>query len=389
MAGYLTVTDDMTLTAQGSAVVGKEFARRSEVTPTVLPAYSGTGTRAHSWVAPFYNQESKTVSTVRGLIAAGLYAEADVHVVHIGDSKTNGSGPNRGKAYLDAYPSVFRSMLGAAEGLVPAFPSGNQWDDRWTTVGLRAPYETGMMGLVPVNTDPGPYTVTFAPGYAHAGGTFWAWSATGATFTVTVDGGAPQTITIPGGGGFHPVTPAVTGTSAHTYTLTTPHQFHVTTFAAAYDGPRLKVSRVGWGGSTAAEWVPGYRPNGTGLWDSFLTTHADAVVVGLGTNSAQGQPNVDALTAVYAAASGLGVPVVAIAPGGLGGTGGLKPLTDYYLMYDALWDTADLRDIPLIDFQSIIGDWPTANAAGLMGDTVHESRKGYAYEAAALSVLLT
>lgn len=388
---YLIVTDEGTLTVGGVAVVEKDFARRSEAAPAVaFPAYSGTGTRERSWVAPFYNQESKTTSTLRGLIAAGVYAEADVHVVHIGDSKTNGSGPNRGKAYLDAYPSVFRLMLGAVEGMIPAFSSGNQWDDRWTTVGLRAPYEAGMMGLVSINEDPGPYSVTLAPGFDHSGGTFWAWSATGATITVTVDGGAPQDITVPAGGGFHPVTPTVTGSSAHSYQLSwTSSQVHLTTFAPTYDGPRLKVSRVAWGGSTAAEWVPGYRPNATGLWDSFLTTDADAIVVGLGTNSAQGQANVDALTAVYAAAVGLNVPVLAIAPGGLGGEGGLSPLSHYYLMYDALWDLADLHDIPMIDFQSIIGDFPTATAAGLLADVVHESRGGYAYEAAALKAVLT
>lgn len=58
-------------------------------------------------------------------------------------------------------------------------------------------------------------------------------------------------------------------------------------------------------------------------------------------------------------------------------------------MYAALWAAVDQHDLPLIDFQSIIGDWPTATADGLLADVVHESRAGYAYEAAALRTLLT
>lgn len=384
MAGYLGVTDDMSLTLAGVSVVAKDFLRRDEgARDGVLPAYSGTGARVHSWMSPFYNQESKTVSTVRGLIASALYAEADVHIVCIGDSKTIGSGPNRGKTYLDSYPSVLGRMLGAVEGLIPAFWGGNQYDDRWTSTGMRATSIAGTMGIVPIDGNAGPYTVTFTSGFNHAGGTFWVTAAKGATIKVSVDGGAQQTITVPAGAGFRPVTPTVNGTSAHTYQLTTPDSTHLTAFAPAYVGPRLKVSRVAWGGSKAVEWVPGYRENRDGHWDSLLTTDPDVIMVGLGTNGTY-----DSLLPVYAAAVGLGAQVVAISPGGLGGEGGLQPLTNYYPMYDLLWDAADRYDLPLIDFQSIIGDWPTGTAAGLLADVVHESRTGYAYEAAAVAKLL-
>lgn len=384
MAGYLTVTDDMRLTPAGAKVVTDSLPNLA----AMVPGYAGTSTRARSWAAPFYNQESKAVSTIRGRIASALYAGADVHIVHIGDSKTNGSGPNTGKAYVDAYPSVFRRMLGAVEGVIPAFPGGNQWDDRWSATNLRAPYDAVQMGLVPFTGGTGPYTVTFNADFPHLGGTFWVNAPSGASIKVTVDGGAPQTITVPAGNGLNAVTPATTGTKAHSYRLETPNPIHLATFNPTYDGPRLKISRVGQGGSTAPQWVPGYKAEKNGLWDSLRTTTPDAVIVGIGTNSPQGQAEMDAIKTVYAAAVGLGVPVVAIAPGGLGGTGGLRPLADYYPMYQALWDAADRHDIPLIDFQSVIGDWPTANAAGLMGDTVHESRSGYAYEAAALAKLL-
>lgn len=390
MAGYIAVTDNMALSPQGIIVLGKEFPRRSEAAPApIFPAYAGTATKARTWVAPFYNQESKAASTIRGLIASGLYADKDVHIVHIGDSKTNGSGPNRGKAYLDAYPSVFRRMLGAVEGAIRAEPSASQWDDRWTAVGMRGPYDAKSIGLVPFTSGSGPYTATFTSDFTHAGGTFWVNSTAGATLTVTVDGGAGQDFIVPAGGGLNPVTPTVTGNTAHTYQITSPSEYNLAVFAPTYDGPRLKITRLGQGGSTAGEWLPGHKADGTGLWDTLLKVGAGAVVVGVGTNGVQGAGNAADVGAVYAAAVGLGVPVVAIAPGGLGGTGGLAPLESYYPMYTALWAAADLHDIPLVDFQHIIGDFPSSTAAGLLADAVHESRTGYAYEAAALRTLLT
>lgn len=391
MAGYLGVTDERTLTPAGVAVVGKDFVPRSEYAPAPLPTHAGTGARAHKWVAPFYNQESKTVSTLRGMIADALYAGADVHLVHIGDSKTNGSGVGEGEAYLYAYPSIFRRMLGAVEGAITAEASDLAWDKRWTTpAGLRGPYEFDQIGVVPYATGTGPYQVIFASDFAHAGGTFWIHAtAAAANVTVTVDGGTAQPFTVPAGNGFHPVTPTATGNTAHTYQIDSATEpIHVTTFVPTYDGPRLKVTRLGRGGSTAEYWQPGHKTDGTGLWDSFQTTAPDAVVVGVGTNGTQGTVNAAEITTLYAAIAELNIPAMALTPGGLGGEGGEKPLSDYYPMYQATWDAADLHNIPLVDFQSIIGDWPTATAAGLMADNLHENRHGYAYEAAALRTLL-
>lgn len=389
MAGYIAVTNDFKLTPAGVTVVGKDFPRRSEVNPKVLPTYSGTGVKARSWVAPFYNRESKTTSTFRGMIADAIYSGVDKHIVCIGDSKTNGSGPNRGKAYLDSYASVFRRMLGAVEGMITAEPGGAQWDDRWTSTGMGGTYELSRIGAVPTNGNPGPYQIGFASDFAHTGGTFWVNASAGATLAVTVDGGTAQNIVVPAGNGFHPVTPTVTGDSAHTYAITSTTGFHLTAFAPTYNGPRLKITKMGRGGSAAADWAPGVMADSTGCWETLLLASADAIVIGHGTNGDQGQINADACTALYAATVALDVPVMAIAPGGLGGTGGLQPLANYIPMYQALWAAADLHDLPLIDFQSIIGDFPTSTAAGLLADVVHESRAGYAYEAAALRTLLT
>lgn len=389
MAGYLAVTDNLTLTPLGAAAVAKDFLLRSEYNPEPFPSYAGAGTKAHRWSAPFYNTAAPSVSKIRGGIIDALYAGADYHLVMVGDSKTEGSGVNGGDSFTYAYPATFRRILGAVEGILPAYNGGNVWDKRWTGYGFKkSDPDYSRMGIIPDPNATLPYWIQFASDFAHTGGTFWVHADVAATLTVTVDGGAGQTIAVAAGNGFQAVTPTVTGDTAHTYRIDTPDKVHITTFVPTYSGPRLKVSRLGRGGSTAEQWKPGYNADGTGLWDSMSKITANAATVGLGTNGAQLQADADALIAVYAAMVGLGIPVIGIAPGGLGGTGAARPISDYSLMYAATWSAADTYNLPIIDFQSIVGDWPTANTAGLMADNLHENRKGYAYEAAALRSLL-
>lgn len=151
---------------------------------------SGTGAKAHSWVAPFYNQESKATSTFRGMIADAM--------------------------------------------------------------GLSLPSR--------------------------------------AALSVKVDGGAARTITVAAGNGFKAVAPTVAGDSAHTHQIDSTTGFHLTVFQPSYSGPKLKVTRLGRGGSAAVDWAPGMKADGTGLWDTLLLSNADAVVVGLGTNGTQRTP---------------------------------------------------------------------------------------------------
>lgn len=390
MTGYLSVTDERTLTPAGVAVVAKAFVPRTEQQATpLLPTYSGTPIREHTWERPFYNRESPHTSTIRGGIAAALYAGDDWHLLFIGDSKTEGSGVGGAEAADYAAAAQLRRMLGGVEGLLPAYATGNVWDSRWEATGFaRTDPDYERFGVV---APAGGGTVTFTSDFAHTGGTFWMHAAAGAAVTVTVDGGTAQSLTIPAGNGFHAITPTVTGNSAHVYTVATTAAAHLAAFEPTYDGPRLKVSRMGRGGSKAIHWEPAFRAAGDGLWDATLAiVTPDAVVCGIGTNGVgQVQENVAAIAAVYAAIVALNLPTVVVAPGGLGGEGAPITMATYAPMYEAQWDAADAHDLPLIDFESIIGDYPTANAAGLMGDFLHENRIGYAYEAAAIRALLT
>lgn len=380
MAGYLIVTDDMALTPAGSGVVAKDFPRRSEVVILPAPSYAGSN-RQRPWSAPVYNRASSAVARIMGLIAASTYAGQDVNLVCLGDSKTEGTGSDAGSRPVQSWPGVLQRMLGAVEGFVAANTAAN--DSRWNVTGMSRSSDITRNGILrdggATNT-----TVNYAPGFAHTGGTFWVHCAAGGTVAVAVDGGAAQPITVAAGNGYKAVTPTVTGDSAHTYVITSSDDIRIYGHTPTYSGPRLKVSNFGRSGSTAAGWQPGLYPDGTGLWDAFRVAAPapSAVLCEIGTNS----PTTSAapIASLWAAIVALNVPGVVIAPGGLGSV----TFTDYAPVYQAAFDAADLYDLPLIDFQSVISDYTTANARGLMADTLHENKRGYAYEAAALASLL-
>jgi len=95
----------------------------------------------------------------------------------------------------------------------------------------------------------------------------------------------------------------------------------------------------------------------------------------LGTNS----DTTANLQTVAANVKALNIPLILLAPGGLGNDSTYNPRRAQ------VFDVADALDLPLIDLTHIIGAYDTANAAGLMGDTIHENGRGYALEASAIA----
>jgi len=388
MTSFLAVTDEGTLTARGEAVVAQKFLPRSEYTPgeggggETLPSYAA-GERAHTWLAPVYNGGAPSVARIAGQVNAARHADADCHLVAVGDSKTEGYEAGWGLRYLRGWVGVLRKTLSAVEGAVPARPTAS--DNRWTLTNM-GEGNSAQIGILP--TASGAWSVTFAFDTVHTGGSFWAHCAAGGTVSVTVDGGAAQNLTIPAGNGFHEITPTVTGDATHTYTLTSSDTVHLALFVPTYTGSPVKVTNLGRGGARADYWQAGYSATQTGLWDVLQIVDATALLVQLGTNQRgnSGSNNATDLHALWSQLDGLNLSSVMIAPGGLRLTGGSKG--DYPPMYAALWDIADDYNLPLLDLQSVIGDYATADAAGLMFDDPHENAIGYAYGAAAIRKLI-
>lgn len=365
--------------------LAEEFVPRSELpapstNPNALPAYAGA--RTHTWKSPDYYPESLSLTALREIVARGLRGTADAELVFVGDSKTEGAGLTGAQAANAgqwSYPAQLRRSLGASEGFIVANVTAG--DNRWT-LGNMTRSASDRCCVVPAV--PGQATVKSAQittTEAHTGLRIYAQSADGATVTVTIDGAATSWV-IPAATGWSERAVSGLADTVHTIKVESTSDFDVSGITPEYPSPRLRITRAGRSSSTAAQWNA---TTADGLWASTVGSAATtpaALVVGIGTND---PANVAAITAVYARAAALGIPVLCVSPGGLGG---LAPYATYAAARDAIYDAADTHGLPLIDFEQVIGEYSTANASGLMGDTVHENAHGYALEAEAVARLV-
>lgn len=350
---------------------------RSEAPSFTIPAYAGT--RTHKWDSPNYYAESVSLTNFREVVARGLRGDA-VEIVCIGDSKTEGaglSGAQSGFVGEWAYPAQLRRMLGASEGFIPA--NVNAGDKRWT-VGNMARSAADRCALIPSPAADfalvkHAQVVTTEP---HTGARVYAQSSAGGTLTVTVDGVASSWV-VPAAIGWSERIITGLPNATHTIRVESTADFDMLGITPTYSTPRLRITRGGRSSSSAANWNA---TTADGLWASVVAgapTDPDALIVNLGTND---PANVTALTNIYARAAALNIPVLCVSPGGLGG---LSSYSTYDAAKDAIYDASDSHAFPLVDFESVIGDYATANGLGLMGDTVHENANGYALQAAAVA----
>ena len=378
MATVLNITDEGVLSANTELAIGMTFLRRSEYSPDVpgaeeLPAHFAGTNPAHAWLSSLYNPGAPGLSLIRGGIVAVKQAATGFEIVMIGDSKLEGfnTGADR---WRYSWPGMLRDMLTAVEGTIMAFP--RSVDTRWATNMVQG--NSLVPGLIKDTADP-QATLTYAT--PHVGGSFWVHILAGGTVTVAVDGGSAQSFTVPAGNGFHEITPVVAGAGSHTYAVASTGALHLYGFRPEYAAPVLKITNLGRSGSRAEGWLAGYSATQTGLWDGMVAaTTPDAIVSALGTNQA-GNPalNATSLTALFGQIAALSKPAVIVTPGGLD----LSASPSWFEQYRAQLEAADTHNMALIDFASVIGTGPDAQARGLMADANHENRKGFAYEAAA------
>lgn len=380
MAVYLTGNDEGLVDANSDRIIGATFLRRSEYAGgpgeaggESLPSHLSVASAAHQWTSPVYNRGAPSLSLIRGGIAAVTHAAIGYEIVMLGDSVLEGYNTGgTGVRWRYGWPGMLRTMLGGVEGTVVAFTNG--MDSRWTTNMIQG--NTNVPGLLK-NGSPAPST-TLVFDTPHTGGAFWVQSVAGGTVTVTVDGGAAQSFTVPAGNGFKAITPTVTGTGTHTYVIAGAALDHLYGFRPTYSGAKLKITNLGRSGATALGWLPGASATQAGHWDGFIAaTSPDAVVGALGINQPgmDGPANAANLTTFWAAVAGLNKPAVIATPGGLDLTGA----ESWFEQYRAQMEAADTHNFPLWDQASVLGTGADAQARGLMADTVHPNRKGFAY----------
>lgn len=391
MTSLLNINDEGALSPNTEAAIATVFPRRTELPSDPwnggaggesLPSHFAGVTPAHQWTAPVYNRNSPSVSLIRGGIAAVAHATTNYEIVMLGDSVLEGYNTGgTGVRWRYGWAGILRAMLGGVEGTILANPNGI--DARWTTNMIQG--NTNVPGLLKDGSVVPSTTVVFDT--PHTGGSFWVRSVAGGTVTVAVDGGSAQSFTVPAGNGFKAITPTVTGTGAHTYVVAGAPLDHLLCLRPTYAGAKLKITNLGRSGATALGWLPGASATQSGHWDGLLAaTTPDAIIGALGINQpgADGPANAVNLTAFWAAVAALGKPTIISTPGGLDLTGSESWMEQYRAQLDA----ADAHNFVLVDQASVIGTGVDAQARGLMADTVHPNRKGFAYIAAAFFALI-
>lgn len=353
----------------------EEFVPRTEFAEG-LPAYAETRTR--TWKSPVYNPESLALTALREVVARGRNG-AGAEIVCIGDSKTEGAGLGGAQASQTsqwAWPSQLRRILGASEGFIVANVTAG--DTRWVVTNM-VRSAVDRCCLVPaVAGAPTVKSARLTTSEAHTGLRVYARATAGAAATVTIDGKV-EAWAIPAQAGWAEYKVSGLADTTHVIKVESTADFDVLGATPEYPTPRLRITRAGRSSSSAAQWN---MTTVEGLWASVISSAAtapDALIIGLGTND---PANTAAITAVYARAAALGLPVLGISPGGLGG---LASYATYAAARKAIYDAADTHGLPLVDMEQVVGDFAAANTAGLMGDTVHENALGYALESEAVA----
>lgn len=386
--GVTTVTDDpaeAALVIRGAtpnyrvdAVIprGPRGDRGDGVAPVTIastPEY--TSASAHTWEESLslYNGDSEAMRVIRSMVRRGLRGER-VRMVCAGPSTVAGTGGAQPMVAVSSWPAQLIDLLGARPGRVMA----SQYDNRWTL-------GTGIAGRTATNTLGASSSATFTASYtgleAATGYTLYAYRQTETQLTITVDGGTPQSVYLPGTSGFKPLRIDGLADTPHTITIQGPASVFLDSIEADSEG--LTVHNAGRPSSSAADWVSA---NTTSTWSQvFPTTFAAEE-----RNSEQVPPDLaliqpllngsaaSDIRQVVANVRQLEIPAVLVTCGGVGSmTGGSAVPAQIAALYAA----ADEFDLPLIDLTDTMGWYASANAKGLMADTVHPNRRGYSVQA--------
>ena len=343
------------------------------VTVATTPEY--TTASAHTWepTLSLYNGDSEAMRVVRQLIRRGLQGER-VRMVCAGPSTVAGTGGAQPMVAVSSFPAQLIDLLGARPGRVMASTYDNRWEFSGS-ISLRPGTHT--LGMSSSDS----FTATYTSWEAATGYTLYAYRQSTTDLTVTVDGGSPQTIALPGLSGFKALRIDGLDDTAHTITISGPDGVFIDSIEADTTG--LTIHNAGRPSSSAADWVSG---NTSSTWSQvFPTTFTSEAG-----NANQPKPDLALvqpllngsqpadIRQVVANVQALSIPTVLVTCGGVGGmTGGSTVPTQIAALYDA----ADEFDLPLIDLTDTMGWYASANAKGLMADTVHPNRRGYSVQA--------
>jgi len=366
----------------GTTYAAQNWATPSLVTKPTPPAYIGGGARVKTWNPSLhlYNGESPTLRSIRSIVRQAREGTRK-RIVVAGDSKTAGSGSSQPQVATNSVPGQLADIMGAKPGLI----YGNTWDTRWSarTGGV---VDIGGTSQNYFSAPAGNWSVTFTSLTNFTGFKLFAYISAGGTVNVTVDGVAQTAFTVTSGSTWKVATYTGLTDAVHTIVLSGTSATSILGIEPTYT-TGLTISNAGRPSSSAAEWL--YATDWSRVYSAAFSVNnsnltplkPDAAIINIGTNT--NTSTLDDITSFITNVKNLSIPTLLIGFGGVGSAGG----------YDAkrvrLYDIADSLDLPLLDFNSLIGDNPAATAANLMTDTVHENDRGYALEADAIARVIT
>ncbi|UXM90962.1 right-handed parallel beta-helix repeat-containing protein [Paenarthrobacter sp. JL.01a] len=330
-----------------------------------------------------YNFKPAQVFRLRTALAKAAAGVALGNIAFVGDSTVAGTNGGNTPA-TTAWPVLFRNMLpglgypSAGSGFVAAYRAASASDPRWT-------YGSGWGGANGNSNKVANSTTTNALTFASVETgtqTHVYYSNAGGPFTVSVDGGAPVTVTPTGASSMGVLTATGLADTTHTISVVrTSGTVEIFGVEIRKTTTGVRIYNAGIAGAKVASLA-----NAT--WDSVAQTvaggaasqfTADAIFLCCEINDMTGGGGSVVDPATYKTqmqtaitnlrVNGASLILIAANPVQTG---------DFTAYTKALYDLADTNDLPLIDLQDRWGSYTTANARGMMGDTVHPSPAGNA-----------
>lgn len=339
-----------------------------------VPAHAGT-TRAGYYDASrsIYNLKASNTRRLRAALGAARAGTGLARLWFIGDSLTAGTGSTRGTtdAVSLLRQELTRQSYNVGE-LVSVFTNGVA-DSRWSP----GPSLTGTSKVFPWGSFTGTASVVSGTGTVFE----VVLSSFSGSITVSIDGGGGQVLTANSSGSRVQLL-TLTGLSnaAHTASITgsgTPY-VHAAGFRQATG---VCFANDGTSGSVTGEWIT--NTTNFGPLDSYQN---DAAFIELGINDwntavsiSEFSTNLQGIVDTVKATGATVVLVTSNYPSGGD--------TTWPAYVSAIYDVADSRDVPLIDFADRLGLYSQYNADGQVydeaSDTLHLTPAGYAHKARA------
>lgn len=354
---------------------------RAALEPRELPAHAGARPHRFAPDGAIYNLKSANTRRLRAALAAARAGTGLCRLTFVGDSLTAGYQATRGTSDPVTFLRGELTRQGYATGeLVVAYTNGAP-DTRFAqSTGSAPTFPWGDLVSNATVTVTGTGTVLEVVG-----------SGIGQAWTVSVDGGAPATFTPNGSSG--PQVFTVTGLSnaAHSAVITgttggaNNSYLHAAGFRQASG---VVVENAGIVHNTTADWLAGAGAFGP-AWSLFHTDYPghDAVVIELGANNllipagtvasfaADLATLVDQARAQTPANPATVLLTTSNYPSGHD--------TDWPPFLSAIYDVADAKDVPLIDFADRLGLFAAHGASQGSGDGIHLNAAGNAHKARA------